>query len=576
MQLVKLYSNKTSFHNVEFKTNNINFIVAKQKNKDDKISGNTYNGVGKSLLIRIIHFCLGANIINYYKRFCEQLKGWEFCLEFTINNKIYTVKRSVDNPNSILFQGEEIKVKEFKEIMGKLCFSIPENVSALSFRNLLPFFIRPEQKSYIDCTNPTSIKNDYQQLLINSFLLGLDSKLVEKKYKLKKEKDDIKNIKNGFVKNEVLKDFFTGHKDIDLTITDINEQIKSIEANLQAFTIADDYNELQDDANKKKTLIDKINNEINIIQNLIANIDMSLNRKSGLSTSEVIDIYAETDTYFSENIKHDLETVQNFYKTLLKNRNRKLLEQKNELIEQKKEKTKEMQLLSNELDDILQYLGNHQALDMYTGLTNKLSKLREEKNRLEQYINLNNECTIRERELKKDMIEFSEQADTYLIEVEQSLADIKNFFRKITKEIYPKSTSGLTIRTHSGENQTAFNIEPRIESDSSDAIGHVKLFSYDLSLLFHGYNHNIDFLFHDSRLFDGIDERQKASIFKIIYNNFTNTSKQYIATINQNQINEIKPLLPEEEYDNIIEQNIILNLTDDNDSEKLLGIKVDI
>ena len=47
-----------------------------------------------------------------------------------------------------------------------------------------------------------------------------------------------------------------------------------------------------------------------------------------------------------------------------------------------------------------------------------------------------------------------------------------------------------------------------------------------MTLLFKGQNHNIDFLFHDSRLFDGIDERQKAELFKIVFEEFMNSKKQ--------------------------------------------------
>jgi len=53
-----------------------------------------------------------------------------------------------------------------------------------------------------------------------------------------------------------------------------------------------------------------------------------------------------------------------------------------------------------------------------------------------------------------------------------------------------------------------------------------------------GENHK--FIFHDSRLYHGIDEKQKIEIFKIIYELFHNSNNQYIASINQNQLTEKK------------------------------------
>jgi uncharacterized protein YydD (DUF2326 family) len=104
----------------------------------------------------------------------------------------------------------------------------------------------------------------------------------------------------------------------------------------------------------------------------------------------------------------------------------------------------------------------------------------------------------------------------------------------------------------------------------------VKLFCYDLSILFEGYNHHINCIFHDSRLFDGVDERQKALMFRLINERFTSSNTQYIATVNQNQIKEIKSQLSPVEFDAIITDHTILTLTDENDEEKLLGIPVDI
>ena len=61
-----------------------------------------------------------------------------------------------------------------------------------------------------------------------------------------------------------------------------------------------------------------------------------------------------------------------------------------------------------------------------------------------------------------------------------------------------------------------------------------------------------------------------------MYDEFVDSDYQYISTINQNQLDEIQNILSEEEYKKIIEDNTILTLKDESDSEKLLGIKVDL
>jgi uncharacterized protein YydD (DUF2326 family) len=59
MQLISVRANKTSFRPVVFNKTGLSFIVAKQKNPGSSEDGKTYNGVGKSLLVRIINFVSG-------------------------------------------------------------------------------------------------------------------------------------------------------------------------------------------------------------------------------------------------------------------------------------------------------------------------------------------------------------------------------------------------------------------------------------------------------------------------------------------------------------------------------------
>jgi len=57
---------------------------------------------------------------------------------------------------------------------------------------------------------------------------------------------------------------------------------------------------------------------------------------------------------------------------------------------------------------------------------------------------------------------------------------------------------------------TAFTIDPKIESDDSDGINHVKIFCYDLTIYSRAKTKKLISFFMDSRLFDGTDERQKT------------------------------------------------------------------
>ncbi len=52
MRLIRVRANQESFHTVTFNPYGLSFIVAKQKDPGSTEKGRTYNGVGKSLLIK--------------------------------------------------------------------------------------------------------------------------------------------------------------------------------------------------------------------------------------------------------------------------------------------------------------------------------------------------------------------------------------------------------------------------------------------------------------------------------------------------------------------------------------------
>ncbi len=275
MRLIKVYSNQTSFRTVEFNRAGLSFVVAKQKNPGASEKGKTYNGVGKSLLVRIIHFCLGAGKADY-KAFCEKLTGWEFSVDFEIGCNKYTALRSTDEPEKIFLNNEKLPVIQFNKKISALCFDLPNDISFLSFRSLFPFFIRPKKESYIAYNKPGKTGNEYQALLYNVFLLGLDVALTQKKYNIRKELDRIKTLEKNFKKDSLLKDFFTGNKDAGLTIVDLEERIKRLDDDLSNFKVAEDYNEVQIEADKTEKELFALSNSVIMLQNNIENISKSL------------------------------------------------------------------------------------------------------------------------------------------------------------------------------------------------------------------------------------------------------------------------------------------------------------
>lgn len=576
MKLIELSANKESFKTVTFNKSGLSFIVAKQKNPETSDNSKTYNGVGKSLIVLLIHFCLGAKK-DHYASFIEKLPDWVFYLTVEINGTQHVISRKMSEPTKIYFDDEEpMTVDNFYEKIRQMVFSFPADIQYLTFRNTLPFFIRPLKKSYVDADNPSNFHTPYQKLMVNSFLMGLDTNLVQEKYKLRKEQERVDELEKNIKNDDLLREFFTQDKDVNLKIIDLEDEIDKLRESREKYEVAEDYYDVKIEADTIEKELAKKHNEIVLLNNQIENITKSLKTSPDLGKESIAKVYEEVKIVFPENVSKTLNDLESFYAKLTSNRIQKLSEQKQLISKRLEENLGKEEKLKKELDNKMKYLGAHQALDVVIKVSDRLKDLEAQKEKLQNYEELIGNYHKKSLEIKESFIKYAQKTEEYLEEIKPVIKEKQEFFRSLAKRFYPKNASGITVYNNDGENQQRYTIEAKIESDNSDGINNVKIFCYDMTILFKGHGHNVKFSFHDSRLFDGIDEKHKAEIFKVVNELFNGTDYQYIATVNQNQLNEVKSILTEQEYREIIEQNTVLTLTDEDDSEKLLGVKVDV
>jgi len=570
MRLISLAASEHTFKTVVFNKTGASFILAKQDNPEQFDNSKTYNGVGKSLLVSLIDFCLGTKSSSKITKSLQStLPDWHFILKVEIGHKPYTIVRYTDTTKHISFNGEQLTLNDFYSRLEKLCFDIPSDFKYLSFRSLLPFFIRPSKQSYISYDEPTKVGTPYQKQLYNAFLLGLDVTFSQTKMYLKKQIDDTEKLHKNITNDPILKQFFEGYKDSSLALADLNERIEKLELDLQKFEVADDYYQIKQEADGIKNNLDKTQNKIKLKNINIDNINLSLKISPDVNRNDIQNIYDESKLVFQTDVEKQLIDLEIFYHDLTINRAKRLQSQKHEIIGELKGLNTQFTNLKEELDSHMKFLNAHQALDVFTKMSSRLADLQQNREKLQGYEKLQHDYEQKKTSLKKEMILQSEETVTYLDRVRNDINKIMEYFRVLVKGFYPDALAGVTVRNNDGKNQIRYDIEAKIQSDSSDGINSVKLFCYDLTLLMHGNNHFMNFMFHDSRLFSDIDEVHCNVLFEIVKTKFTD--KQYIASINQNQLNALS-----KDMQSFVKDHIVRELTDDSDGGKLLGITVEL
>ena len=91
--IVAVRCNMPSFRAVEF-DQGFNVVLADRTK--ESISTDSRNGLGKTTLIEIIHFCLGSHTRGNQGLVATHLKGWSFSLEMRIDGREFIVTRSIE------------------------------------------------------------------------------------------------------------------------------------------------------------------------------------------------------------------------------------------------------------------------------------------------------------------------------------------------------------------------------------------------------------------------------------------------------------------------------------------------
>ena len=117
----------------------------------------------------------------------------------------------------------------------------------------------------------------------------------------------------------------------------------------------------------------------------IKNIEESELETENITAEKVIDVYKAAQVEIPQMIKKTLDEINSFHNELMTSRNIRL---KRELNRQKRELKiidEHLAELGEEMDNLLSYLDSHGALEEYTGLTKRLSSLKDELDRIETY-----------------------------------------------------------------------------------------------------------------------------------------------------------------------------------------------
>lgn len=569
----KVYANKEQFEVIKFQKG-LNIILADSEMSEEQ---NTRNGVGKTTLIKIIHFCLGATLTKDLLP-TEHLKDWIFTIELDISKEKIKASRSINDSNKIVIEGnfDELpikpeldsdkgilfyKLKNWNELLGKVLFGIePENSPySPSFRKIIPYFVRREE----DCISAfkqssTKYKNvDWK--VCTAFCLGLNWKLISKYQELSEESKELNNRENFLKKGLGL-----SRGELEAVRLRLEKEVVTRKEELDTFKVHKSYESIEKMANTLTNEIHELTNKNMILSQKLQKYEESVKYEQDPDPLAVEKLYEEAGMFFPNNVKKRLVDAKNFHKSLIKNRKEFLQSEIMETKIQISHNKENVHIKTNEKVRYMDILKNYGALREYTELhdiySEKKQKLEDIKLKINEFDNIKREKS-RNNEDKlildtKFPIDYNQSRPNWEKAVE--------LFSENSKDLY--GIPGNLIIDVIEEKGYDFDID--IPRSKSSGIKKMTIFCYDLMLveLFSSKN-KIDFLIHDSTIFEGVDSRQYASALKLANKKGMEKGFQYICTINSDTI-------PEEFLGDLnINNSVRLKLDDKDPHGSILGFE---
>lgn len=582
--LHRLSANKNTFRPVEFKEG-LNIILAERTTESTQ--KDTRNGLGKSTLIQILDFCLGAQALNGAGLCIPALQSWEFTLELTVAGNRICATRRVDAPSQIMVSGPTGKfieqpsfdpeakkqiytLEEWRTLLGWAFFNLPRPTKNQkynpTYRGLIPYFIRQTIDAYSNPFSHFRQQKPWQIQVSISYLLGLNWEYAKKWQDLKDQEIGVKAIETA-IGSGVYSEAFGTLGEMETERVKLETLVDNGRKELQSFKVHPQYDLIQADANSITAAIHELINQNMLHRRRLARYIESISEENPGEVVALDKLYKEAGVVFGDKVKHTLNEAREFHSQILKNRKLFLeteVDRLGKVIAATENAIKEKTELRAKS---LEILNSHGALQEMSLIQEKYVKLQEQLEHLRSKIAEIRGISAKKRKLKTAKSDLVGVAEKDHEERRSIWTTPIQYFNANSQSLYNTPGSLIVEISESG-----YKFDVEIERSGSEGIGKMKVFCFDLMLLQLAANNSpsINFLIHDSSLYDGVDSRQKALAIELAASATNGNGKQYICMLNSDAI-------PASDFSKgfNLSQYVRLTLTDKDASGSLLGIRFD-
>lgn len=553
IRLLKLYSHPQKFIPIEF-TDGINLILGEKvtegemKTRKDRKT----NGVGKSMCIEFINFCLlkdadSSRVMKIpFDKFPDETA---IKLDLRIGERRVTISRTKKDSNKPLIVVDDEPttfsgIDDAWHFLGDLFYKqqVNENESQRSerpsFRELLGPLIRDEDSEFKDILGCYDLQKRIPTSdLVKSHLyfFGIGSLLI------REIKSLTKKLEEGGKNSTYLRDRLTD--DGKKKLGDVKAELNALERELEKAGDALENFKTDPILQQNKADVMRLEADIEDLRIRQASLRVELHRIEGMPRVEVVDVSDVQIVYdkfkdglgpmVSKTITEVLDfkkKIEAYQDSLFNERMTDIRKELGKLAEDLRELDSKKSLLLKDLDQggLLQDL--KAGFSIYTQkkeeLSSTVSNLREYE-RLERQI-------VSDR-LKKDS--YFSQLDAEIFAIQSQIRSFNQTLVDLHDYIMGNATVSFDITpVNSSKNKQIVRFDLRIDDDGSHSVNRTKVFIYDIALMLnaHTMKSHPMLLIHDN-IFD-VDQDTLVQCLNFLGEQESTNDFQYILTLNRDKI----------------------------------------
>ena len=392
--LHELSSDLPSFKNATFEPG-LNVVLAERT----KIatSQDSRNAVGKTSLVKVLDFLLGAEARPNHVVRRRDLVAGTFSLSFDAGRDIETVSRTGADAGTVFLGQEYMRIRDWRTYLGKVLFNLQGLPGEPAYRSLISFYLRDVTSGAFSKATETHRKQaaiDTQPAL--TWLFGLDLGLVTKVKEILETERSLDDLRRA-ARDPVLGMTIGRARDLEARITTLRIEQERIARELSDFRVVDRYTEHRARADQLSRDIRKLNDELVMAERQVKDIAQAIEQEdTNQPDFEYIqDMYSEVGVVLPASVRRRFDEVVEFHQSVVTNRRRYLESEQARLTEQISSDRAALQALDAQRAELMRILETGGALETYNQLQRELGALSGRLAELEERRELSNDGKTR-------------------------------------------------------------------------------------------------------------------------------------------------------------------------------------